>query len=151
MNSRTTLHWWFSSAVHDSIRILGIDPGERRVGLAVSDPLGITAQGLDTFDRRSGDVLERVGQLIGELGVTEVVMGHPLSMSGRPSATTHLAEKLGRAIEDRFGVRVTFWDERLSSAEARRVLAGRRAHKGDIDRVAAVLILQSYLDARSTA
>lgn len=133
----------------DTIRILGIDPGTRRVGIAVSDPLGITAQGLDTFDRRGGDVIDRVRELVETYGVTEIVVGHPLSMSGTHSETTRMAEALAGAIGDRTGLRVTLWDERLTSAEARRTLAGRRAGKGDVDRVAAVLILQSFLDARS--
>jgi putative Holliday junction resolvase len=136
--------------VIDSGRILGIDPGERRVGLAVSDPLGVTAQGLDTFDRRGGDLLEHLATLVDEYRVVAFVVGHPLSMSGRPSESSKRAEALARALEKRFGLTVTLWDERLSSAEARRTVAGTGAtrRKGSIDRVAAVLILQSYLDSR---
>jgi len=137
--------------VPDFIRILGIDPGARRVGLAVSDPLGFTAQGIDTFDRRSGDLFARLGELIDELGVTEVVVGHPLSMSGRPSETTRAAERLAREVHEQFALPVTLWDERLTSAEARRTLAGQRAPRGAVDRVAAVLILQGYLDARAAS
>jgi putative Holliday junction resolvase len=136
-------------------RILGIDYGERRVGLAVSDELGITAQGLETFDRKTGDLMEHLARLIEEYGVGEVVVGHPLSMSGRPSRTTGQAEQLAGEIESRLGVRVVLWDERLSSAEARRTVAGskagRRAGKKAVDRVAAVLILQGYLESRGTA
>jgi len=134
-------------------RILGIDPGERRVGLAVSDPLGITAQGLDTFDRRSGDFIAHIAELIEEYGIAGIVVGHPVSMSGRPNESSKRAEALARELETRFEVPVVLWDERLSSAEARRTVAGtgatRRKGKGTVDRIAAVLILQSYLDSRT--
>jgi putative Holliday junction resolvase len=136
--------------VPESGRILALDPGERRVGLAISDPLGITAQGLDTFDRRTGSLLEHLRLLVARLGVVEVVVGHPLSMSGARSRTTLAAERLARDIESQLGLPVTLWDERLSSAEARRVTAGSGARKGATDRVAAVLILQTYLDSRSS-
>lgn len=131
-------------------RILGIDPGERRVGLAVSDPLGLTAQGLDTFDRREGDLLDHLRALVAEYGVGEIVMGHPLSMSGRPSETTRAVEALAKEVGAALGLPVRLWDERLTSAEARRVLAGARAPKGAADRIAAALILQSYLDAKGS-
>ncbi len=129
-------------------RILAIDPGERRVGIAVSDPLGITAQGLETFDRRDGDVLDHLDALVARYDVAEIVVGHPRALTGRPTAQTESAEALARAIERRTGVRVVLWDERLTSAEARRVTRGARAPRGAVDRVAAVLILQGYLDAR---
>lgn len=131
-------------------RTLGIDPGERRVGLAVSDPLGITAQGLETFDRRTGDLTAHLRRLVEAYDVGEIVVGHPLSMSGRPSQTTRDAEEFARGLERSLGLPVSLWDERLSSAEARRVLAGSRAPRGATDRVAATLILQSYLDAKGT-
>lgn len=135
----------------ESTRILGIDPGERRVGLALSDPLGVTAQGLETFDRRNGDLMEHLGRLIREHNVVAVVVGHPVSMSGRPNASSLSAEALARDIERRFGLDVTLWDERLTSREARRTSAGSRAarrSKGIVDRISAVLILQGYLDSR---
>jgi putative Holliday junction resolvase len=137
--------------VSDLARILAIDPGERRVGLAVSDPLGVTAQGLETFDRRGGDLLDHIERVIGEYGVAHVVVGHPLSMSGRPNTSSLAAEALARSIRGRFGVEVTLWDERLSSHEARRAMAGTgvaKRSKGAVDRVAAVLILQGFLDSR---
>jgi len=131
-------------------RVLGMDPGERRVGLAVSDPLGITAQGLETFDRRTGDLMAHLLRVIAEYEVTEVVVGHPLSMSGRPNESSRKSEVLAHEIESAAGLPVHLWDERLSSVEANRVLAGSRARKGAADRVAAVLILQGYLDSRGT-
>ena len=129
-------------------RILAVDPGERRVGLAVSDPLGITAQGLPTFDRKHGDVFAHLRELASRFEVERVVVGRPLSLSGRESDSTRRAAEFARAIEEALALPVDLWDERLSSAEAHRVLAGTRAEKGAVDRVAAVLILQGYLDAR---
>jgi putative Holliday junction resolvase len=130
-------------------RIIGIDYGERRVGLAVSDELGITAQGLETFDRKTGDILEHLTRLVAQYGVKEFVVGHPLSMSGQPSDTTKNAERFAVKVREQLGVVVTLWDERLSSEEARRVVKGSRADKQAIDRIAAVLILQSYLDSKA--
>lgn len=133
-------------------RILAIDPGERRVGLAVSDPLGITAQGLATFDRRTdGDFIARLEALVEQYGVVRVVVGNPISLSGAEGEGSALARRLADEIARRFGLEVELWDERLSSAEALRTLAGTRAHKKTVDRVAAVLILQGYLDAHRGA
>jgi len=131
-------------------RVLGIDPGERRVGIAVSDPLGITAQGLATFDRARGDIVEHVRGLVREYDVERIVVGRPLSLAGGETDSTRRAEVLARALAA-LNVPVDLWDERLSSVEAQRVLAGARAGKGAVDRIAAVLILQGYLDARSGA
>ncbi len=82
-----------------------------------------------------------------EYDVGEFVVGNPVSMSGRPNVSSHKARRLAEDIGGRFGVRVTLWDERLSTEEAKRVLRGSRAGKPSVDRVAAVLILQSYLDS----
>lgn len=130
-------------------RVLGVDYGQRRVGLAVSDDLLITAQGLETFDRRTGDVLDHLERLAARHDIGVVVLGHPLSMSGRQNEATRSVEEFAAAIRGRLGVDVVLWDERLSSEEARRVLRGRKRGKAAVDRVAAILILQSYLDSRS--
>jgi putative Holliday junction resolvase len=118
------------------------------VGLAVSDELGITAQGLDTFDRKFGDLFEHLSRLVVKYDVFEFVVGHPVSMSGRPNASSLEALGLAEDIRLRFGVPVQLWDERLTTEEARRVLRGARADKGVVDRTAAVFILQGYLDWR---
>ncbi len=129
-------------------RILGIDPGDRRIGLALSDEMLITAQGLKTFDKKTdGDFLEFISTLLAGYAVAEIVVGHPVSMSGRPNVSSRKAERLAEELRRRFGVKVTLWDERLSSEQAQRVLRGTRAGKPAVDRVAAVLILQNYLDA----
>ena len=132
-------------------RVLAIDPGERRVGLAISDPLGLPAQGLPTFDRKHGDVVAHVQELVANYEVERIVVGRPLSMSGRESESTKRAAEFARTIANATSLPVETWDERLSSAEAHRVLKGSRAEKGAVDRVAAALILQGYLDAQRPA
>jgi putative Holliday junction resolvase len=132
-----------------SPRVLAIDPGERRAGLAVSDPLGITAQGLPTFDRRTGELGDHIEKLVREYEVERIVVGNPVSMSGREGDGSARARALASNLRARLSLPVELWDERLSSAEAHRVLAGTGAGKGAVDRVAAVIILQNYLDAHS--
>ena len=132
-------------------RILALDLGKRRIGLALSDPFRITAQGIDTFARtRVRDDLEALARLADERGVTEFLFGEPLHMSGdesRQSAYTHeFAERLAR----RTGMPTRFWDERWTSVEAGRVLREsgisieKRARA--VDRLSAVILLESYLD-----
>ena len=117
------------------------------MGFAVSDPLGITAQGLETFDSRSGiDLVEYVRGLVERYEVGEIVVGNPVVLSGREGEASAKASALARNLRDDLAVRVTLWDERLSSREAERVLRGERAPKGAVDKLAAVIILQSYLD-----
>src|SRR6266851_5127149 len=123
-----------------------MDVGSRRIGLAISDPLGITAQGLDTLHRQNKRMdfaqLERV---IREHDVAEIVMGLPLRMSGAEGIQ---AEKIRR----RFKLQVHLWDERLTSAQANRLLRQTdmsiRRRGAVVDQMAAVLILQSWMDAR---
>jgi putative Holliday junction resolvase len=129
-----------------SKRILGVDPGERRVGLAISDPLGITAQGLPTFDRKKGDLVAHLRTLVREYEVVRIVVGRPLALSGHEGEASRRATELARSLADKLAIPTDMWDERLSSVEAERVLAGSGAEKGAVDRVAAVLILQGYLD-----
>jgi putative Holliday junction resolvase len=133
-------------------RILAIDPGERRIGLAVSDALGIVAQGLPTFDRRTdGDFIARLRELAAEYALERVVVGNPISLSGVEGESSARARRLAAEIARALGLAVELWDERLSSAEAHRTLAGTRPDKKTVDRVAAVLILQGYLDAHPRA
>jgi len=132
-----------------SPRILGIDPGTRRTGLAISDPLGFTAQGLKTFYSGKGEkLIDHISGLIGEYGVETVVIGMPLSMSGEEIEGSKRSRMLKKEIEERADVEVLLVDERMTSLESERVIreAGRIRDKGDIDRLSAVLILQSYLD-----
>lgn len=136
-------------------RILGFDVGDRRVGIAISDPLGYTAQPLMTLHRaRAKDDLKSVGRLLRRHGVEEIVVGNPLYMSGDVSPQALKAQSFAEALRAEFGVAVHLWDERLTTTQAHRHLdeaghGGRQERKGIIDQVAAVLILQSFLDARS--
>ena len=132
-------------------RILGIDPGTKRYGFAVCDPLGITAQGLDTFEPADArELMARIGDLISEYQARAVVIGLPLSMSGGEIEGTERSRELAGLIGERFAVDVVLRDERMTSIEAERVLRteGRIRNAGDIDRLSATLLLQSYLDER---
>jgi putative Holliday junction resolvase len=132
-------------------RVLAIDPGAKRTGLAVSDPLGMTAQGLDTFVEGAGmDLLDHLGGLIELHGIETVVVGLPLSMQGRDIEGSGRSRALAARIEERFGLAVHLADERMTSLEAERVLKSgdRRFDRGDIDKLSAMLLLQGYLDER---
>lgn len=135
-------------------RVLALDVGKKRIGLAVSDPLGITAQGLDTLERtRVREDLEKLKQIVVNGGVCTLLVGRPLHMSGSESSqgqyTKEFAERLGRHLN----LPVIHWDERLTSAEAERALreggASLEERKKAVDRMAAVLLLQSYLNAQT--
>jgi putative holliday junction resolvase len=136
-------------------RILGLDVGDRRIGVAISDPLGYTAQPLLTIHRtRQKDDLKSIGRLLRRHGVEEVVVGNPLYMSGDVSPQAMKAQGFAGEVREQFGVTVHLWDERLTTTEAHRHLdeaghGGRQERKAIIDQVAAVLILQAFLDARS--
>lgn len=135
-------------------RILAIDPGRVRMGLAVSDPMGILARGLPTLESagRRKD-LEALEAIVRENEVAEIVVGHPLSMDGSRGQMTDFAERLAEDLRERTGLPVSLWDERLSSVEAERSLIARNVRredrKGMRDRVAAALILQGFLDSRA--
>jgi putative Holliday junction resolvase len=136
-------------------RILGLDVGSRRIGIAVSDPLGITAQGLETLQRRNKRhdlaALERV---IRDYAVREIVVGLPLRMSGAEGTQSEKMQVFAGELRKRFRLPVHLWDERLTSAEANRLLREtelsieKRAKA--VDRMAAVLILQGWMEGRST-
>ncbi|MEO8725736.1 MAG: Holliday junction resolvase RuvX [Acidobacteriaceae bacterium] len=136
-------------------RILAIDLGTRRIGLAVCDALGITAQGLPTLERSSRrEDFFRLGKVIHQNQVAEIVLGDPIRMSGEAGAASDRSQKFAELLRARFGLPVHLLDERLTSAEAHRVLdeasvPGRR-RKQMIDELAAVLILQQFLARRET-
>lgn len=137
-------------------RVVGVDPGETRVGLALSDEGRIVAQFLETLEGLDdGGVAGVVARICREKGADRVVVGYPIRMDGTVGARARRARELAMTIEDAARARVVLWDERLSSAEARRVMreTGKRARgrKGKVDQIAASLILQGYLDSvRST-
>jgi len=137
-------------------RVLGLDVGSRRIGIAVSDPLGITAQGLETLQRRNKRTdLAALEKVIRDYEVTEIVVGLPLRMSGREGAQSEKMQLFAEDLRKRFGLPVHLWDERLTSAEANRLLREtdlsieKRAKA--VDRMAAVLILQGWMGSRLPA
>jgi putative Holliday junction resolvase len=133
-------------------RLLGLDPGDRRIGVAISDELGLTAQPLLTLRRtnRRND-LRSLARIVRRYGCSAIVVGFPLHMSGAPGPRALAAKDFASALQSELGVPVHLWDERLSTAEAHRhldaVARPSSTRKTVIDQVAAVLILQSYMDA----
>lgn len=130
------------------MRILGLDVGESRVGVAVSDPLGKTAQPLETL-KRDERTLDRLDEIAEELEVTGVVAGLPLRMDGTEGAQAKLVREFAASMSERLGLPITFVDERLTTKQAESVLAGQklgaRQKREASDRIAAALILQTYL------
>ena len=132
-------------------RILAIDFGTKRMGLAVSDALGMTAQGLPTLERtRLADDLERLRSLVEEYSVERVLVGNPLGHRGGPTAMSQRAAEFAEKLRQRLPCPVELRDERLTSVEANRTLREAELSIGKrrraVDQVAAVLFLQSYLD-----
>jgi putative holliday junction resolvase len=134
-------------------RVLGLDVGSRRIGIAVSDPLGITAQGLETLQRRNKRAdLAALERVIREYEVREIVVGLPLRMSGAEGTQSDKMQEFANDLRKRFRLPVHLWDERLTSAEANRLLRetdmsiDKRAKA--VDRMAAVLILQGWMEGR---
>lgn len=134
-------------------RVLGLDVGLRRIGLAVSDSLGITAQGLETLQRRNKrQDFEKLRAIVEQYAITGFVVGYPLRMNGAEGAQAGKIKEFAEELEKRFHLPVHLWDERLTSAEANRILREsemsiqRRA--AAVDRMAAVLILQSWMEAQ---
>jgi putative Holliday junction resolvase len=137
--------------VEASRRILALDVGMKRIGLAISDELGITAQGLDTLERKGRrDDIETLRKLARERGVTQFLVGDPLHMSGKASRQGAYTREFAQELERKTGLPVQFRDERWTSKEAERALRGsgiaNAERKPAIDRISAVILLQSYLD-----
>jgi putative Holliday junction resolvase len=136
-------------------RLLGVDWGERRIGLALSDEMQVLAQPLTTLTRRAGKRFP-MSQLLEQItthNVVGVVVGLPLDESGAEGEAAHAAKDLADAIKQRVGeLPVTMWDERMTTARilgAIREMGGKtRGRKEDVDAMAAALLLQHYLDAR---
>ena len=133
---------------------MALDVGGKRIGMAVSDELRLLARGLETLQRKSKRLdLERISEIANELQAGEIVVGHPLRMGGEASAQTDKVTAFAEALRAQCGLPVRLWDERLTSVEAEELLAKRTVKRhiadrksGAVDRIAAVLILQSYLD-----
>src|SRR6266567_9250053 len=133
------------------MRILALDYGTRRIGLAVSDELGVTAQGLPTLLRKNTRAdLAALARLVQEKSVDRILMGDPLHMSGDAGVQADAARQFGEQLSSYTGKPVQSWDERLTTVEASRVLRAsgisieKRARA--VDQLSAVILLQSYLD-----
>ncbi len=132
-----------------------MDVGSKRIGLAISDPLGVTAQGLETLHRQNkrSDFFQ-LQQVVREHQVAEIVIGLPLRMTGAEGIQAQKMQAFADEIRRRFRLPVHLWDERLSSAQANRLLRETDMsikRRGEVvDKMAAVLILQSWMDARGS-
>ena len=129
------------------MRIMGLDFGSKTVGVAISDELLITAQGIEIIRRKEENklrqTLARIEALIVEYNVTEIVLGYPKNMNDTLGERVRLTEEFKEKLERRTGLSVSLWDERLTTVEA----GIRREHRKDyVDQIAAALILQGYLD-----
>ena len=134
------------------MRILALDPGERRIGVALSDEFGILASPLTILERRSWATdLARIADLARTHGVAEVVVGHPTTLRGEAGPQARRAERFAREVSRVVDVPVRLWDERYSTVEAAERLAGsgkRSRGRPHPDAAAAAVILQGYLDSR---
>jgi putative Holliday junction resolvase len=135
-------------------RILALDVGSRTIGLAVTDPLGITAQGLETIRRKNKRTdFAALEQVIQHYEVVELVVGLPLRMSGIEGTQAEKMQLFAEELRKRFQLPVHLWDERLTSAQANRLLRETdlsiKKRGAAVDRLAAVLILQSFMERRS--
>lgn len=137
------------------MRIMGLDYGSRTVGVAVSDPLKITAQAVETITRKDENKLRRtcarIEELIDEYQVEKIVLGLPKHMNNDIGDRAEKSIEFGRMLERRNGLEVVMWDERLTTVEAERTLienkVRRENRKKYVDQIAAVFILQGYLDS----
>jgi putative Holliday junction resolvase len=133
------------------VRILGLDIGSKRIGVAISDELGFTAQGLETLQCKTPDSdLAHIANLVSEYQVTETVVGMPYNMNGTEGPQAQKVRALMERIQEKTQIPVVEWDERLSTAAADRALLeadmSRSKRRKVVDKIAAVLILQGYLD-----
>ncbi len=139
------------------MRIMGLDYGTKTVGVAISDPLGFTAQGIETIDRKEENklrkTLARIEELTKEYQVETIVLGLPKNMNNTLGERAEKTLEFKEMLERRTGLPVVMWDERLTTVEAERTLiessVRRENRKKVIDKIAAVIILQGYLDSLS--
>ena len=136
------------------MRILGLDYGSKTVGVAVSDPLGLTAQGVEIIRRKSENkmrqTLPRIEELAKEYQVEKIVLGFPKNMNNTLGDRAEKSLELKETLERRTGLEIVMWDERLTTVSANRVLmetgVRRENRKEHVDEIAAIFILQGYLD-----
>jgi len=134
------------------MRILGLDYGEKRIGVAVSDELGLTAQGLETIQRKNAahDV-ERIGKIAREIGAEKIVIGYPVRLNGEEGIQCEKVKRFSGRLETVLSIPVVFQDETLTTKEAESILieanVRRDKRKLLVDKLAAGIILQAYLDS----
>ena len=133
------------------IKYLGLDLGKRRIGLAISDDLNITAQVLDFIDFKDlTSFVNDMIQLVAEKGVTRFIIGNPRNMKGTESSGSLRAKEIAERLKDETGIDAVLWDERLTTVSAEKILISanvrRKKRKQKIDSLAAQVMLQSYLD-----
>ena len=141
------------------MRILGLDYGSKTVGVAVSDPLGLTAQGIETIWRKKENMLRRtlarIEEIISEYHVERIVLGLPKNMNNTLGERAEKSLEFKEMLEKRTGLPVIMWDERLTTVSADNVLkecgVRRENRKAVVDKIAAVFILQGYLDYKSNS
>ncbi|MGE5473028.1 MAG: Holliday junction resolvase RuvX [Ignavibacteriales bacterium] len=135
------------------MRILGIDYGDSRIGVSVSDPFGWTAQGLETINATKGmqSVLKRLEEIINEYSVEKIVIGFPLNMNGTVGDRGIKTDKFINLIIEKFNIPVAKWDERLTTVAAQRLMnesnIKNKKKKGLVDTISSTYILQGYLDS----
>lgn len=137
------------------MRIMGLDYGSKTVGVAISDPLCITAQGIETIERKEENklrrTLARIEELVKEYEVEKIILGFPKNMNNTVGERGEKSLEFKEMLERRTGLSVVMWDERLTTVEAERTLiesnVRRENRKKYIDKIAAVFILQGYLDS----
>lgn len=137
------------------MRIMGLDVGSKTIGVAVSDALKLTAQGIETIkiDEEAGEFgIERIKELVKQYDVSEFVVGYPKNMNNTVGPRGEASEKFKQLLEETFNLPVILWDERLTTMAAERMLieadVSRKKRKKVIDKMAAVMILQGYLDSK---
>jgi len=138
------------------VRILGLDVGEKRIGIAISDELCLTAHGLDVIERgNNGEDINKIGEIVSKYNVTKIIAGLPKNMDGTLGHSGKEVEKYANKLQNTLGIEVDFWDERLTTVAAERTLieadVSRKKRKMVIDKLAAVFILQSYLNFKGSA
>lgn len=137
------------------MRIMGLDVGVKRIGIAISDPLGWTAQGHSVLHRtKMNRDMEVLQQICREYEIEEIVLGYPLNMNGTVGPKAEEIKEFGKALAEYLQLPISYWDERLSTVSAQRHLiaadVSRQKRKDVIDKLAAVNILQAYLDRISS-
>jgi len=133
------------------VRILGLDIGDKRIGVAVSDHMGWTAQGLQTIENTGKSAVHaKLQTIIDEYKPDKIIIGLPLNMNGSEGYRAEAVKRFGQALESIYSGEIVYWDEGLTTVSAHRVMIDggvrREKRKKKVDQIAAILILQSYLD-----